>query len=322
MLQVERHRGAEQQDQPAEIQPEHEQDQDREAGVDRGVAGRGGGEQGEGPAGRLPQDAAHHAADQRRPEPHPGVGHEGVDEGEGADHQHVRQQVPDLQREPADRLHPHRLAHHARARRGGGDAHGREHQQRADQQRREVAAEALADAARAAHVPDVVERLLDLLHQRDRGVEQQREADRAEHADVDVLDELDDALGDLDALLAQRLEEREQHGADLVVDAEGLQHREAEREQRHERQQRGVDQPHRAQRELALRQVAHQHEQHAGDAHQPGLRARPALGRPPPDGLVDPLEQRRRDALHARHCSRLGRCSALLRDPRRRGGRP
>jgi hypothetical protein len=83
-------------------------------------------------------------------------------------------------------------------------------------------AETLGQAAGLGDMPYVVERLLYLLDERDRRVEQQRKAHGSEYADVHVLDELDDLVADLLPLVAERREEFSQHRLYLVVNAEGL----------------------------------------------------------------------------------------------------
>jgi hypothetical protein len=55
---------------------------------------------------------------------------------------------------------------------------------------------------------------------------------------------------------AHRFEELEDDGLEVAVRAEGLEHRERECDQRHQRQQRGVHQAHRVQIDLAARKVA------------------------------------------------------------------
>ena len=115
-------------------------------------------------------------------------------------------------------------------------------------------------------MPNEVERLLDLLHERDHRVEQKRKPDRPEHADVRIVDELDDPLTELICVCAERRQQAMQHRRDLVVHPERLQHREAQREQGDERQQRGIDEAHGPQGELP---VDHVPEKHHREASQP-----------------------------------------------------
>jgi len=116
----------------------------------------------------------------------------------------------------------------------GGKAQGRDEQDGPDQQHAEIAAESLGEWTAHVGVPGVIEHLLDLLDQGEHGVEQHREADCAQHLHLGVVHELDDPLGDLDGLLAQRLQCLQQHGLELVVHPEPLEHREAHRQQRHQ----------------------------------------------------------------------------------------
>ena len=314
MLKIERHVGADQQHEPADVEPDQEQHQDGEARVDRGVARRGDHERGEYPARRLPEHAADDAGDQRRHDAHARVGNEHVEEGEGADHERVGRDLAAGEDEVSERLDGEHRLRDLRAQRGSGYAQRREHQQRADQQRAQIAAEALAEAAQLRHVPDRVERLLDLLHQRDDRVDQQGEPDRAEHADVHVLDESDQAAADLLALLAERGEQIVEQRLDLVVHAERLQHRKAQREQRHHRQQRRVDEAHRPQREFAPHDVANEHDHEPHGAHGPLLpHGQPAELRRP-DVAVDALQPVEEFESHRNAAWRTPyRCAASLR---------
>ena len=51
-------------------------------------------------------------------------------------------------------------------------------------------------------MPDVAQRLLNFLHQRTRGVEQQGQTERTEHADIHILDERVDVRRDIVAFVA------------------------------------------------------------------------------------------------------------------------
>ena len=73
------------------------------------------------------------------------------------------------------------------------------------------------------------------------------------------------------ALVPQRRHEVEHHGLDLVVDAKGLQHRKADRQQRHQREQCGVNEAHCPQVQLAVRQIAADQIEQSDPSHQPGL---------------------------------------------------
>ena len=62
---VERDARADQQDQPADIQPHHEEDHDRKARVDRRVLGRSGDGGREHDAHELPENAGHERSHER-----------------------------------------------------------------------------------------------------------------------------------------------------------------------------------------------------------------------------------------------------------------
>ena len=102
---------------------------------------------------------------------------------------------------------------------------------------------------------------------------------------ADVLGELHEPVRDLHACIADGAEELQQEGLELAVRAEGLEHREAQCDQRNQRQQRGVDQAGGAQRQLAAEEVANdgvgisQHAQQRAPAGcAPACEARTARG--------------------------------------------
>ncbi len=107
-------------------------------------------------------------------------------------------------------------------------------------------------------MPGEVERAFDLFDHHDHGVDQDHEADRAEHRRLRVLDELHDLDREFRAFLAERPQELEQHGLELAVIAESLEHRERDGDDRHQREQRRIHETHGAQAEVAAEQVAQQ----------------------------------------------------------------
>ena len=74
-------------------------------------------------------------------------------------------------------------------------------------------------------------------------------ADAGQHVALGVVNETDDALRELGASLAERAEKLEQERLQLAVKAEGLEHRETDREERNHRQDRDVHEPHGVQRQ-------------------------------------------------------------------------
>ena len=227
------------------------------------------------------------------------IGDVHVHEGERSDHQHERHHPAGGKRQHAHRLEHEDRSGHLRIERHGGDAERAEHEDRPDEQHAEVTADAIAEAAQVSDVPDRVERFLDLLHQGDHGIDQQREADRAQDADVHVRNEADEAGGDFLSLLPEGREQVLQDRLDLVVDTEGLQHRERERQERHHRQQRRVDEAHRPQSQVPRDQVADQ-DDHQSDRPQ---RARFPQGQQlvpgRPDRPLDAPQPVNRFLLHA-----------------------
>jgi hypothetical protein len=156
-----------------------------------------------------------------------------------------------------------------------------------DDEDRDVVAHAFGEGPQRVDLPDLVEGVLDLLHERDDGVEEQRHAHHAEYADLRVVHETHDGPGDLAAALAERCEHLEQEGFDLVVDAEALEDGEADGEQRDQREQRGVDEGHGAERELALEQIVAHRPGRAREAEPCALRQGQA-GTGPPEPVLDP----------------------------------
>jgi hypothetical protein len=84
----------------------------------------------------------------------------------------------------------------------------------------QVLAEAAREAAHALDVPDPIQRLLDLLDHADHGPEEEREADCAEHAALDVLDEPHHAVREFVGAIAERVEELAEQRLELLVVAE------------------------------------------------------------------------------------------------------
>ena len=81
---------------------------------------------------------------------------------------------------------------------------------------------------------------------------------RADQAGADAVGELHDLWRELRGARAHGPEELEDDGLELAMCAEGLEHGERKRDERHQRQQRRVHQAHGMQVDLAARQVAQQ----------------------------------------------------------------
>jgi len=106
-------------------------------------------------------------------------------------------------------------------------------------------------------VPDAVERSFHLVDERDHGVEQKKESDRAEHVDVHTLHELHHLQRDLGTLIAERCEKIRQHGLDVAVEAEEAEDGECDRQSGYDGEQCRVDEAHCTQAERAAEKVAH-----------------------------------------------------------------
>src|SRR3569832_286159 len=273
---------AHQHDEPAQVKPDHEDDDDGETGIDGGVVGGAGDEGREQPAAGLPQYARDQTADEGGHEVDFGVGDEDIDEGEGAANQHIRQERRRDLDQHADGLEGDETLHDVRTHHRGCDAECGKDQHGTNQDYAHVIAEAPHEPARTIDTPDVVERVLDLLLLVHDRFEQLRLAARAQHADLHVFHEAHDAQAQLHSVFTEWREEVEQHGGELIVHAEGLEHREAHRQQRYQGEERGVDQAHRAERELSRREVAHQVVQQPRAFHQLAARPRQARKIAPP----------------------------------------
>ena len=103
-------------------------------------------------------------------------------------------------------------------------------------------------------MPDVIQRGLDALDHRQRGVEQRHEPDSPQHADLEIVDEAHHVRGDLRPARPERREHASHHRLDPVLRPERLQHGERDREQWHDREQGAVDESGRLEVELAVGQ--------------------------------------------------------------------
>ncbi len=137
------------------------------------------------------------------------------------------------------------------------------------------------------NVPGVVERLLDLVHQRNNRVEQQAQTERADHSGLDIFDKTDDARRNFGALVTEGAKKIQQRRLKLVVNAKRFQHRKGDSEERHQREQRGEHQAGRPQAQLAAEEVADDGERDSQPADQPRLPAGEALD----IGVPDPCAQ-------------------------------
>ncbi len=255
VLHVEAQLPAEQHHQPAQVQPYHEQQHDREAGIDRRRLRRVHGDAREDRADADPRSTAEQRADERRTPAHARVRHVAVQEPEQADDQQVWRVVAAQTRRTGQPRDP---CHHGAGLDARQQHHRGNHQDRPDEHDDHVLGHAPGEAARPLDVPGEVERAFDLFDHHDHGVDQDHEADRAEHRRLRVLDELHELDRELDAFLAERPQELGQHGLELAVVAEGLEHRERDGDDRHQREQRRIHEAHGAQAEVAAEQVAQQ----------------------------------------------------------------
>ena len=126
-----------------------------------------------------------------------------------------------------------------------------------DDEQRDVLGDAPGEAARVFDAPDEVEAVLDLLDGAKQGPQQQRETHRTDQAGAHAVGEFHDAMSEIrGAGRTQRAEEFLDQGTQLAMRAEGLEHRERERDQGYQRQQRRVDQAHGVEIDVAAREIA------------------------------------------------------------------
>ena len=230
MLVIKRDAGADQQDYPAHVEPDHEYQQNREPGIDRGIAGGAADKSGKQNTRGLPQHSAHDRAVQGRTEVYPGIRHQHVDEGKDRDHQHKRQQLAGKAQQIVHKGQVVEVLDDVIAAERGGYANRGKHQHRPDHDHAEVIAEALHQRAAAAQTPGVVKSGFDLLYQRDCRIEQQQQTNGAKYADLHILDEFDDAGAEFGTFFAYGCEYLRQRRLELIVHTESLQHRDTDRE--------------------------------------------------------------------------------------------
>ena len=74
-------------------------------------------------------------------------------------------------------------------------------------------------------MPDVINAFLDLLYQRNYGIEKHAQTDGTEYTDIDIVNKTDNSSADFLTLRAKRVEELEQQWFNLVLYAKGLEDR-------------------------------------------------------------------------------------------------
>ncbi len=168
---------------------------------------------------------------------------------------------------------------------GGGAFLGRGQQSERDgQQNRshdhdaQIFGEAAREGARMSDLPHDVEALFHFLNRADHGVGEERQTDRAEHVAAHVLDELQDALGQLGLGVAQGAEEFVQDESEIGARSKALKNGETEDQQRYDRQQGGVRETHGADGDVARPPVANDGDRVAQQA-QCGPPRRPHVAR-------------------------------------------
>ena len=288
ILHVERELRADQQDQPADVDPDERGEEDREARVDRDHLRRGGDDPGEHRAARRPQHARH----RRRP----------ISAARNRTRVFGTKAYRNVKTPVTNRYGPSKPSARAMVPNGSCDLSQAIElwlaiaPNRPNTTTRKIGPITIRlrysltrriDRARALDVPGEVEGSLEFLDRRHDRVEQEREADRAQHVAAHVVHEGHDLLGQLAGALADRPQELVDQRLEVAVHAEALQHGEREGDERHERQQRRVDEAHRAQVQLAGQQVADQRERIAQEVEQPVRRL---------DRQIVPVEQQPLDA--------------------------
>ena len=195
MLHVKGDTAAHQQGQPADVHPDHKQNDDGKTGVDciGAAVARRYNYTAEAPTEALKQEAGNDTGNQGGFEFNPGIGDKHVKEGEGAnDHRVGRgggqecQQLLHKGHVIADSLCQPATQH------TGGKTEGGKHQQWPDQHHAAVVGKTPAYGAMLIETPDVVKGAFDFLNQRDGGVKQQCNTKGAKHANLHIVDKADD----------------------------------------------------------------------------------------------------------------------------------
>ncbi len=257
VLDVERQQRAGEQDEPSQVCPQQRADDRDEARIDERDARRDHHQGGEHAANRRPDHARRERANERRLPPHARVRHEHVHDHEERGHHRVRRNLHAPLRELLqERDFVFRVGDRP-AKRGVRKAEEADEQNRPHDEQAQVLRDPPRPAAWLFDAPEEVEAVLDLLDRVEQRPDEQRKADRPHDAAADVVRKFHDALGDVvRAGLTHRLEEFEDDRLELTVCAETLQHRKGEGDERHDRQERRIHEPHRTQVDVAMREVA------------------------------------------------------------------
>ena len=186
--------GAEEQNQPGKIKPDHEHGHEAEAAVNFAVGDDAGNVEKTEEVVQMPQRPAHDAADERRAETDPGVRHEQINQRERQPQNHERQE---LENQVADERHLGDEISGGLQMRAAGQPQRRDNGERTQRDGRPIKHDAKQPVASARHAPDVVERVLDVREHLNGHIDQQQHADHAERAAAGVLDEFMNVLGRL-----------------------------------------------------------------------------------------------------------------------------
>ena len=249
---------ADQQNQPAQIRPQQSGYDDRKSRVDNRQASRIDDEGGEQLTNGRPDDACGDAADQRRRDFDFGIRYKQIQNRKDQRHHRIR---GGLHAERKQRVDDRQIREALHRGVGQGDARQAEkaHQrQRTENDQRQIFGDTPREAARLLHTPQKIEAAFDFFDGVDERPQQQCESDRADDAAGNTIGKFHHLVGQFGRGVTDGAKKLEDDRLEIVMQAEGLEHREAEGNQRYQRHYRREHQAHRPQIDLAARQVAQQ----------------------------------------------------------------
>ena len=247
--------GAQQDDQPADINPQQKQWHCGKRTVNQLITGEQFDVDPKAGLGRLEQQRNKHATDQTIAQRHAGVGHRNKDQRKGSDAQQDWQQQQDL---TPDRPQECALLKQRDGSDIGTDDKAGTEQQRPDTQHRPIEQKARQAPAWLANPPDGVKRLFDVHQHQQRGNHQQRNTHTGQLPGLGR--KLTQMALQRFATGRQKILEDERFNlpAHLIERRNGRQHGVGHRHDRHHRKQRGIGQRGRILDAIVFEKAAHQ----------------------------------------------------------------
>ncbi len=246
--------GAEEDDQPADVEPDQVDEDHGHGAVEAGVAGRPHLERDVSPEGELPGDPPDEPARGGGLRPDPGVGHEDVEEGEAEAGEEEGGDPEDRDPGGPEDLVLHQGDHRGLGMEGPGDADPGQDEEGGDDEDGEVVGEHPPGCAPPGGAPDVVEGGLDVAHHRDDREDEHRQRRGAQGGGADVADVVEDAVPDLQVPQGDVLHDPGLEGGEVSL--EGLGQGEGEGEEGDQREDGDVGEGGGPQRAAVLDEAA------------------------------------------------------------------